>query len=89
MGETPFTLTYGTKEVLPLNIMIESLRVSGFDTCLNEAEWRQDLDMLDEKHQAARLWQVAYKARTKKLLQQTGASKELQNRRMGAEEKQG
>lgn len=65
MGEMPFSLTYGTKAVLPLEILCESLRVTSFNADTNEAERWQDLDMLDEKHQAAQLRQAAYKSRTK------------------------
>lgn len=62
--ETPFSLTYGTKAVLPLEILRRSLWVTGLDANTNEAEQHQDLDVLDEKREAAQLRQAAYKART-------------------------
>lgn len=64
-GETPFSLTYGTEVVLLLEILSESLQVTGFDVDTNEVERQQDLDMLYEKCEAAQLRQAAYKARAK------------------------
>ena len=50
-GETPFSLIYDMKAVLPLEILSESLWVTGFDTCSNEVDRRKDLDVLEEKRQ--------------------------------------
>lgn len=61
-GETPFSLTYKTEFVFPLEIMSESLRVTSFNTNTNDEERRQDLDTLHEKREVAQLSQAAYKA---------------------------
>ena len=61
-GETPFSLRYGMEAVFPLEILSETLWVTSFDEGSNEVEWRQDMDMLDEKRQAAWLRKAAHKA---------------------------
>lgn len=48
-GETPFSLTYDMKAVLPLEILKKSLWVSIFDIESYEEERWQDLVMLKEK----------------------------------------
>lgn len=64
-GETPFSLIYGTKAFLPLEILEGSLWVTDFKENDNEVERHQDLDTLNEEHEAAKLCQAAYKACTK------------------------
>lgn len=51
-GETPFTLTYDLEAVPSLKILSKSLQVTGFNANTNEAEHRQDLDVLDKKREA-------------------------------------
>ena len=58
--ETPFNLTYGTEAVLPLGITSRSLRVTEFDANTNDVELRQNLDVLNEKREAAQLHQATY-----------------------------
>ena len=55
-GDTPFSLTYGAKAVLPLEVDIPSLRVSlkGLVTDEDNHTMRlQELELLDEKRQAS------------------------------------
>lgn len=53
IGETPFSLTYGTEAMLPLKILSISLRVTRFDANTNEAEQHHDMDVLDKNAKAA------------------------------------
>lgn len=48
MGETPFNLTFETKEVTPLEIGILSSKVEGFDKNSNLEQLRANLDLLEE-----------------------------------------
>ena len=53
---TPFSLTYGTEEMLPLEVEIPSLRVSLKGLVIDEdyrAMRLQELELLDEKHQTS------------------------------------
>ena len=62
--ETPFSLTYDIEAVLPPEILVVSLWVTDFDMYTNDMRQCWDLYMLEKKHEAAQLCQVAYKART-------------------------
>ena len=64
MGEISFNLTYGTEAVLSLEIVVDSLWIESFEETANEEGWHQDLDILDEKCEAAQLRQALYKSRT-------------------------
>ena len=53
---TPFSLTYGTEEMLPLEVEIPSLRVSLKGLVTDEdyhAMRLQELELLDEKYHAS------------------------------------
>ncbi|XP_023729626.1 uncharacterized protein LOC111877337 [Lactuca sativa] len=63
-GETPFSLTYGTEVVLPLEIVVGYLRTESFEELANDEGQRQDLDMLDEKREATQMRQALYKSQT-------------------------
>ena len=58
----PFTLAYGTKVVLPPKTVVVSQRTKSFEEAANKERRCQDLDMLDEKHEAAQLRQALYKS---------------------------
>ena len=56
IGATPYSLVYSTKEVLPIEVEIPSLRVLS-ETKLDEVEWVKkridQLDLIDRKRLAA------------------------------------
>ncbi|GKV06375.1 hypothetical protein SLEP1_g18276 [Rubroshorea leprosula] len=60
-GETPYHLAFGTKAVIPIELGVPSLRVSYFDSTRNDLPLREDLDLLDEVREQARLRTIAYK----------------------------
>ncbi|GKV19462.1 hypothetical protein SLEP1_g29723 [Rubroshorea leprosula] len=60
-GETPYHLAFGTEAVIPVELGVPSLRVSHFDSTRNDLLLREDLDLLDEVCEHARLRTMAYK----------------------------
>ncbi|GLJ56020.1 hypothetical protein SUGI_1202750 [Cryptomeria japonica] len=55
-GSTPYSLVYGAEAILPIEVEIPSLRVSLYNLIDDEAyrvSHLQDLELLDEKRQAA------------------------------------
>jgi transposase InsO family protein len=63
-GETPFSLTYGTEAVVPIEIGEPSLRVEHYDDATNDARLQTNLDLLDETREIALLRAAAYQQRT-------------------------
>ena len=61
MGDTPFSMVYGTKFIIPVKIGMSSFRTSNFDKENNETELRLNLDLIDEKNEWAEVRQAAYK----------------------------
>ncbi|GAA0174509.1 hypothetical protein LIER_27888 [Lithospermum erythrorhizon] len=51
-GETPFSLVYGSEVLLPVEIHLETARVSYYDELANEQGLGLDLDLLEEKRVA-------------------------------------
>lgn len=64
--ETPFSLTYGTEAMLPMEVMIGTLRTSHTDEDANSQDLRLNLDILEEKRDRASLCQAAYKRGTER-----------------------
>lgn len=60
-GETPFSLVYGSEAVIPAEIGLPSPRLTAANTIDNEAEHRLDLDLLEERHEIARIKEAKYK----------------------------
>ncbi|GJR76064.1 reverse transcriptase domain-containing protein [Tanacetum coccineum] len=52
-GETPFSLIYGSKVVIPIEISIETRRIQNFDPKKNEKKRREDMDILEERREIA------------------------------------
>ena len=48
IGETPFSLTYGTEAVIPVEVGLTSIRKEFFDEKINDDQLKQNLDCLDE-----------------------------------------
>ena len=70
MGETLFSLVYGTKSVILVEIEMPNFRTSNFNKKDNEAELRLNLDLLDEKRERAEVCQSAYKHQVAKYYNQ-------------------
>ena len=51
-GETPFSLTYGAKAVIPIEVNLCSARVVGFDPIQNDGLMLEHLDWLEECQEA-------------------------------------
>ena len=52
MGETPFSLTYGAKVVIPAKVNMCSARIDGFNPVHNELMMVEHLDSLEEYREA-------------------------------------
>ena len=53
-GETPFSLAFGHEAVIPAEVGIETHRTKYYDETVNMEHMLLDLDLLDEKREAAR-----------------------------------
>ncbi|XP_062088902.1 uncharacterized protein LOC133795468 [Humulus lupulus] len=60
-GETPFSLTYGFKAVLPVERGLDTLRKSTANEETNSNQMAKELDLLDEKRDKANLRIASYK----------------------------
>ena len=58
-GETPFSLTYGTEAVIPLEISFPTLRTSSFNLSDNDEQLTKSLDLIEKKRENAMV-QLAY-----------------------------
>nr|GEW55083.1 reverse transcriptase domain-containing protein [Tanacetum cinerariifolium] len=50
-GDTPFSLTYGTKAVIPAEIRMPTYRTATVDVVYNDEELRQNMDLLEERRE--------------------------------------
>ncbi|GKA66210.1 reverse transcriptase domain-containing protein [Tanacetum coccineum] len=62
-GETPFSLTYGSEAVIPAEIGIPSYRTLMIREEYNEEEQRLNLDLLQERREAAAVREAKYKTK--------------------------
>ncbi|GKV31526.1 hypothetical protein SLEP1_g40206 [Rubroshorea leprosula] len=60
-GETPYHLAFGTEAVIPVEIRVPSFRVTHFDEGRNGQLLRENLDLLDDVREEARLRTLVYK----------------------------
>ncbi|XP_038973752.1 uncharacterized protein LOC120105406 [Phoenix dactylifera] len=63
-GETSFNLTYGTEAVIPLEVGLPSSRVEHFDASSSSLQLRNNLDLVEEVREAARVRMAKYQQRT-------------------------
>ena len=59
MGETPFSMTYGSKAVIPLEIGFPTLRTSLFTLNSNDNLLERSLDLIEERRENAMV-QLSY-----------------------------
>ncbi|GJV64288.1 reverse transcriptase domain-containing protein [Tanacetum coccineum] len=60
-GETPFSLTYGSEAVIPAEIGMPTYRTIHFNEAQNEEEMRLNLDLTQERREAAAIREAKYK----------------------------
>ncbi|GJU32657.1 reverse transcriptase domain-containing protein [Tanacetum coccineum] len=65
-GDTPFSLTYDTKAVIPAEIGMPTYRTTTVDTVHNNEELRLNLDLLEEKRERAAICEAKYKMKMEK-----------------------
>ncbi|GKB58649.1 hypothetical protein Tco_0914835 [Tanacetum coccineum] len=65
-GDTPFSLTYGTEAVIPVEIGMPSLRCAEVNQTQNDEALMLNLDMLEEKRERAAIRKAKSKARMEK-----------------------
>ena len=58
-GETPFSMTYGAKTVIPLETGFLTLRTSTFSSNSNDGLLGKSLDLIEERRESAMV-QLAY-----------------------------
>ncbi|GKB07085.1 reverse transcriptase domain-containing protein [Tanacetum coccineum] len=59
--EAPFSLVYGSKAVIPIEIIIETRMIQDFDPKQNEKRRREDLDILEERREITSIKEAHYK----------------------------
>ncbi|GJW14237.1 reverse transcriptase domain-containing protein, partial [Tanacetum coccineum] len=64
--DTPFSLTYGTKAVIPAEIRMPTYRTAVVDTVHNDDELRLNLDLLEEKRERAAICKAKAKMKMAK-----------------------
>ncbi|XP_021991974.1 uncharacterized protein K02A2.6-like [Helianthus annuus] len=61
IGETPFSLVYGSEAVIPAEVGLPSPHLTAINTVDNKAERRLDFDLLEERREIARIKEAKYK----------------------------
>ena len=59
IGETPFSMTYGAKAVIPLETRFPTLRTSSFTLSSNDGLLKKSLDLIEERRESVMV-QLAY-----------------------------
>nr|GEX91413.1 reverse transcriptase domain-containing protein [Tanacetum cinerariifolium] len=65
-GDTPFSLTYGTKAVIPAEIGMPTYRTATVDVVNNDKELRLNLDLLEERRERAAVCEARAKSKMMK-----------------------
>ncbi|GJS31546.1 reverse transcriptase domain-containing protein [Tanacetum coccineum] len=71
-GETPFSLTYGSKVVIPAEIGIPTYRTLMIREGYNEEDMRLNLDLLQEKREATAVREAKYKTKMEQYYNKKG-----------------
>ena len=58
-GETPFSMTYGTEAVIPLETGFPTSRTSSFNPSDNDEQLKKSMDLIEEKRENVMV-QLAY-----------------------------
>ncbi|GJY09714.1 reverse transcriptase domain-containing protein [Tanacetum coccineum] len=78
--EIPFSLTYGTKAVIPAKIDMPTLRTAEVDLIKNDEALEVNLDLLEEKREQAAIQETKSKAKMEKYNNAKVRRHKLQNR---------
>ena len=78
-GETPFSLTYGAKAVIPAEVNLCSTRVSGFSLAENSELMIKQLNMLEERQESVTIRLVEYQQKLARRY-----NKDMRKREFGA-----
>ncbi|GKF79584.1 hypothetical protein Tco_0235152 [Tanacetum coccineum] len=62
-GDTTFSLTYGTKAVIPAEIGMPTLRTAEIDMLQNDESIEINLDLLEERREQAAIREARSKAK--------------------------
>nr|GEU71979.1 reverse transcriptase domain-containing protein [Tanacetum cinerariifolium] len=65
-GDTPFSLTYGTEAVIPIEIGMPMYRTAVVDVVYNDEELRLNLDLLEERRERAAIREAKAKLKMTK-----------------------
>nr|GEU98339.1 reverse transcriptase domain-containing protein [Tanacetum cinerariifolium] len=65
-GDTPFSLTYGTKAVIPVEIEMPTYRTAAVDVVNNDEELHLNLDLLEERQERAAVCEARAKSKMMK-----------------------
>nr|GEU42858.1 reverse transcriptase domain-containing protein [Tanacetum cinerariifolium] len=65
-GNTPFSLTYGTKAVIPAEIGMPTYRTAAVDVVHNDEELRLNFDLLEERRERAAIREAKAKLKMTK-----------------------
>lgn len=60
IGETRFSMTYGTKAIIPIEINLSSMRVTDFMRSNNDEYLIRNLDALEERREMVSVWMADY-----------------------------
>ncbi|KAK3013466.1 hypothetical protein RJ639_009774 [Escallonia herrerae] len=69
-GETPFSLSFGTEALIPVEVGLPSLRLTSYDPIQNEEALRANLDLLEECREQGAMRLAAYQHRVSKFYDQ-------------------
>lgn len=61
MGETPFTLTYGSEAVVPVEVGMPTYKVQHFNQSANDEKLEEQTNLLEEKREEAEIQMVIKK----------------------------
>ncbi|GJT42112.1 hypothetical protein Tco_0941977 [Tanacetum coccineum] len=64
--ETPFSLTYGTEVVIPVEVGMPTIRTAKVDTIKNDEALEINLDILEEKREQTAIQEARSKAKMEK-----------------------
>nr|GEW66874.1 reverse transcriptase domain-containing protein [Tanacetum cinerariifolium] len=65
-GDTPFSLTYGTEAVIPIEIRMPTYRTTAVSVVNNDEELRLNLDLLEERRECAAVCEAKSKSKMMK-----------------------
>ena len=65
MGKTPFTMTYGAKTVIPLEVNFPMLKTNSFAPSSNDELLGESLDLIEERRERTTIHLAYYHQKVK------------------------